>query len=166
MGPDPPDRSGERPGPSGGAVAGSRDVDPPDGVLGQQLDRDRLGRGVGFVAQHVHVTATGVDEAGSGGVDLWPALGVAGRVVGHRAGDDEDQAGSGMRVPAGGRAGRELVVDDVDVGPPWVLSRAVQRSAVSVWALTWILPKTDLAMAVRMRVRWRDISPPLRSGRW
>jgi hypothetical protein len=116
-------------------------------------------------------------------------------MIGHGSSDDQDQAGAGMGVPAGGRSGRELVVDDVDVGLPVGLELGLPGSGMLVWALTWIPSKSDLArmvvvtpvlglaragrtiraaatstpmaaMAVRIRVRWRSIAPAFRSGRW
>ena len=66
----------------------------------------------------MHVPAAWIDEAVPFGVDLRRAARVIARVVGHGSGDDEDQAGTRVRVPAAGPSRRELVVDDIDVGLP------------------------------------------------
>jgi len=87
-------------------------------VLWQDLDRNGFSRGGAVVCQRVYVAAAGIDEPAPSGIGLAAARWVVARVVGHRSGQDQDQAGSGVRVPSGRGSGRELVVDDVDVGEP------------------------------------------------
>jgi hypothetical protein len=114
---------------------GRRSVSPlPAGAVGPRSSR--LGHR-SRCAAGAHATAW-IDEAIPGGVDMRPALGVIAQVVGHGSGDDQDQAGARMRMPAGGPSRRELLVDDIDIGLPVGLEWAFQRSAVCAWALTWI----------------------------
>ena len=59
-----------------------------------------------------------IDEARACGVDVRGTARVIAQVVGHGAGDNQDQAGAGMGMPADGGSRRELVVNDVDVRLP------------------------------------------------
>jgi hypothetical protein len=68
-----------------GAVAGSRGVDPSNGVLRKQLDRDRLRRGTSLVSQQVDLSLQAADPARAGAawaavdrqiVDQAPAIGL------------------------------------------------------------------------------------------
>src|SRR3954453_13857569 len=89
------------------------------GALREDLHGDGLhGLGGARVAEHVDVIAALVDEAVARVVGLAHAAGLIAAVVGDRAAANEDEARTWVRVPAGGRARREHVVDDVGVGEP------------------------------------------------
>ena len=84
--------------------------------FGRNCTRYRLGLDGALVAQHVLVVAARIDEARARGVGLRGTARVVTHVVRHGAGDDEDQAWTRMRVPAGRPARSDLVVDHIDVG--------------------------------------------------
>src|SRR5947209_650692 len=85
-------------------------------VRGQDLDGDGFGRDSAVVLQHMYVASAGVDEPPPRGVGLAAAVWNVAGVVGYGSGDDEDEAGSGVRVPPGTCSWLELVVDGVNVG--------------------------------------------------
>ena len=92
-----------------------RGVDPARLTARDELDGDGFRRQARFVAQHVDVRAPGIGEGGSGRVRPPRATRRAALVVRYRATDNEDHAWSEVRVPTGGLARCELVVDHVAV---------------------------------------------------
>src|SRR5262249_32490238 len=98
------------------AVARRRLVDLARSARGDDLDGDRLRADGALVPQDMDVAAARVDEALTGRVHGGRARRVIALVLGDRAGLDSDQAGPGMRVPAGAAAGGDDVRHDVEVG--------------------------------------------------
>jgi len=98
------------------AVAWVGDVDAPCGTGGNELDRGGLCDAGAFVANDVDVVATVIDERHVPGVHVGFAVGIGAVVFGHGSLGDDDEAMSGVDVPAGGSSGLPDVGLDVEVG--------------------------------------------------
>lgn len=100
------------------AVSWVGDVDSACGTCGDELDRGGLCDAGAFVADDVDVVATVIDKGHVPGVHVGLAVGIGAVVLGHRSLGDDDEAMSGVDVPAGGSSGLPDVGLDIEVGRP------------------------------------------------
>ena len=73
------------------------------------LESDSLRLDISFIAHVVRVVTPGVDKCHPCRVDIRLALRIIAFVIRHRPGRDDDQAMSGMRVPAGAPPGAQTL---------------------------------------------------------
>ena len=76
-------------------------VNPADRSFRNELDSDLFRHDVAFVSEYVHVTTSGIDESHAPRVHVRLAIWVVRVITCHCTVGDNDQAMSGVRVPAG-----------------------------------------------------------------
>jgi hypothetical protein len=97
------------------AVSRVCNVNPSWDIGWDELYRDGRRFNSAFVPEDVYVIATGIDKRHSCFVHMRLASVIVSFIVGHRAGRDDNQALSRVRVPTGTSSGRPDIVLNIYV---------------------------------------------------